>query len=151
MTTPRIVVDSNVVISGFLFGGTPARVLGAVVEGRARCFISLPILDELRGVLQRPKFGLAPEQVLSFVEEFHLLCEVVAPRTVVHVIGEDPADNRILKCAVEAKAEVIVSGDSHLLELREWGSIGILSPTDFMRKMGSQHGVARYSAKPRRP
>lgn len=151
MTPPRIVVDSNVVISGFLFGGTPARVLGAVVEGKARCFASVPILDEVRGVLQRPKFGLALEQVLAFVEEFQLLCEVVAPRTVVHVIDEDPADNRILECAVEAKAKVIVSGDSHLLELREWRSIGILSPTDFMREIGSQHGIAWYGAKPRRP
>lgn len=136
MTLPRIVVDSNVVISGFLFGGTPARVLGAVVEGKARCFTSLPILDEVRGVLQRPKFSLAPEQVLSFVEEFHLLCDVVAPRTVVHVIDEDPADDRVLECAVEAKADVIVSGDSHLLELRVWRSIEIFSPTDFMKEIG---------------
>jgi len=151
VTPPRIVVDSNVVISGFLFGGTPARVLGAVVEGKARGFTSLPILDEVRGVLQRPKFGLAPEQVLSFVEEFHLLCEVIAPRTGVRVIAEDPADDRILECAVEAKADVIVSGDSHLLELREWRSIGILSPTDFMKDIGRRHGVARYGAKPRRP
>lgn len=149
MTSPRIVVDSNIVISGFLFGGTPARVLRAIVEGKARCFTSLPILDEVRGVLQRPKFGLAPEQVLSFVEEFRLLCEVVAPRAVVHMIGEDPADDRILECAIEARAEAVVSGDSHLLKLREWRSIGILSPTDFMKEIGGQYGVARSGAKPR--
>ncbi len=138
MTPPRIVVDSNVVISGLLFGGTPAHVLGVVVKGKAHCFTSLPILDEVRGVLQRAKFGLTPEQVLSFVEEFHLLCEVVAPCSVVHVIRADPADDRILECAAEAKADVIVSGDSHLLELREWRSIRIVSPTDFMEDIGNQ-------------
>ena len=132
MIPPRIVVDSNVVISAFLFGGTPADVLRAVVEGRVRCFISLPILDELRGVMQRPKFGLTPEQVLSFVEEFRLLCELVAPRTTVGVIEDDPADNRILECAIEANAAVIVSGDSHLLELHQWKNIEILSPADFI-------------------
>ena len=87
----------------------------------------------------------------SFVEEFHLLCEVVVPHSPVHVIREDPADDRILECAAAAKADMIVSGDSHLLELREWRSIRIVSPTDFMKGRGGQPGVARYGAKPRRP
>jgi len=131
------------VISAFLFGGTPADALMAVIEGRARCFTSLPILDELRGVMQRPKFGLTPEQVLSFVEEFRLLCEIVAPRTTVRAIEDDPADNRILECAVEAKAAVVVSGDSHLLELHHWKTIEILSPADFIRWINTHAGTTR--------
>lgn len=150
MTPARIVVDSNVIISGFLFGGNPARVLGAVVEGLARCCTSLPILDEVRGVLLRPKFGLSPEQALSFVEEFRLLCEVAAPRTAVHVINDDPADDKVLECAAEAKADVIVSGDSHLLDMGQWRSIRIVSPAEFMKTIGGQQGVTRYGAKPRR-
>ena len=132
MTHPRIVVDSNVIISGFLFGGPPARVLRAIVEGRARGSTSLPILDEVRGVLLRPKFGLSPEQALSFVEEFHRLCELVTPRLTVRAIDGDPADDRILECAAEARADFIVSGDSHLLRLREWRSIPIVAPADFV-------------------
>jgi putative PIN family toxin of toxin-antitoxin system len=135
MIAPRIVVDSNVIISGFLFGGIPARVLDAVAEGKALCFTSLPILDEVRGVLQRPKFGLSPEQALLFAEEFHLLCEVVAPDIVVHRIPDDPADDRVLECASAAKADLIVSGDSHLLDLREWKGIPIVSPADFVKSI----------------
>jgi len=133
--TSRIVIDSNVVISGFLFGGNPARVLVAVLEGKARCFTSLPILEELRGVLQRPKFSLAPEQALAVVEEFRLLCEVVAPRLAVQAIRDDPADDRVLECAAEAQADFIVSGDAHLLELAAWRNIRIASPTDFLKAL----------------
>ena len=150
MTHPRIVVDSNIIISGFLFGGNPACVLGSVVEGVARCFTSLPILDEVRGVLQRPKFGLTAEQALAFVDEFHLLCHVVDPRNRVQAIADDPNDNMVLECADAAKADIIISGDKHLLQLKQWESIRIVSPADFIKEIGGQHGVARYGAKPRR-
>jgi putative PIN family toxin of toxin-antitoxin system len=151
MTPLRIVVDSNVIISGFLFGGNPARVLGSAVEGVTRCFTSLSILDEVRGVLQRPKFGLSAEQALAFVDEFHLLCQVVDPRNRVHVIAEDPKDNMVLECADAAEADVIVSGDAHLLDLKQWGTVRIVSPANFVKEIGGQHGVGRYGAKPRRP
>ena len=151
MTHPRIVVDSNVIVSGFLFGGNPARVLGSVLEGVTRCFTSLSILDEVRGVLQRPKFGLTAEQALAFVDEFHFLCHVVDPRTRLQVIADDPKDNMVLECAVAAKADVIVSGDAHLLDLKQWESIRIVSPVEFFKEIGGQHGVARYGTKPRRP
>jgi len=81
----------------------------------------------------------------------HLLCELVSPRTRAHVIDGDPADDRILECAAEAKADAIVSGDSHRLRLREWKSIRILSPADFISTLEGQHGVARHGARPRRP
>jgi len=151
MTPPRIVVDSNVIISGFLFGGNPCRVLGAVVDGLARCFTSLPILDEVRSVLQRPKFGLSAEQALAFVDEFHLLCRVVDPRNRVEAIADDPKDNMVRECADAANADIIISGDAHLLDLKQWESIRIVSPSGFIKEIGGQHGVARYGAKPRRP
>jgi hypothetical protein len=135
MTPPRIVADSNVIISGFLFGGNPARVLATFVSGGALGFTSLPILDEVRGVLQRPKFGLSAEQALAFVGELHLLCRVVEPRHRVQAIAEDPKDNMVLECADAARAEFIVSGDAHLLNLEQWGSIRILSPAEFMKEM----------------
>ena len=55
MTPRRIVIDSNVIISAFLFGGNPARVLGAVFEGLVRCYTSLPILDEVRGLVRHQR------------------------------------------------------------------------------------------------
>jgi putative PIN family toxin of toxin-antitoxin system len=139
MTSPRVVLDSNVIISAFLFGGPPARVLDRAAAGAVQCFTSLPILDEVREVLRRPKFGLSPAQALALVEEFHDLCQVVTPTERVHAVPGDPDDNMILACAMAAGAEVIISGDSHLLKLGQWRSIRILSPAEFMREIeGSQ-------------
>jgi putative PIN family toxin of toxin-antitoxin system len=133
MTPPRIVLDSNVIISAFLFGGQPRYILYRVLDGSLQCFISLLILDEVRDVLQRPEFGLSSDHALSLVEQLHDICCVVTPRKSIRAITADPDDNRVLECAAEAGAGIIVSGDSHLLALGQWGEIRILSPADFIR------------------
>lgn len=141
MSPLRIVLDSNVVISGFLFGGPPARLLQYGAGGMVQCFTSLAILDEIRDVLQRPKFGLSPEQALTFVEELHELCRVVTPKDRIRAVPADPDDNAVLECAVEAAANWIVSGDSHLLDLRQWRDIRILSPSEAIVEIEGQRGV----------
>ena len=138
MTPPRIVLDSNVIISGILFGGHPGRLLEHALDGSLQCFLSLPILDEIREVLQRPKFGLSSEQALTLIEELHDLCCIVTPKTGVRVIDADPDDNMILECASAANAHIIVSGDSHLLDLGQWKGIRILTPFDFAKEIQSQ-------------
>jgi putative PIN family toxin of toxin-antitoxin system len=102
--TRRVVLDSNVIISGFLFGGPPGRLLERALAGQLTCFTSLPILDEVREVLQRPKFGLSPDQALTLIEEFHNLCEIVTPMRRVQAVAADPDDNAVLECALAADA-----------------------------------------------
>jgi putative PIN family toxin of toxin-antitoxin system len=135
MTPLRIVLDSNVVISAFLFGGVPARVIGHVADGSVQGFTSLPILDEIRDVLQRPKFGLSSEQALTIVEELHDLCQIVTPSGKVRAVLADPDDDMVLECAAAAGADLIVFGDSHLLELGQWRNIPIFSPAEFLRRI----------------
>ena len=132
MTPSRIVLDSNVIISAFPFGGPPTRVIDHVLSGSVQCFISLPILDEVRDVLQRPKFGLSSEQALTLVEELHDLCRVITPTATVRAVRADPGDNKVLACALAAEADTIVSGDSHLLDLGPWRGIRILAPAEFI-------------------
>ena len=140
MTPLRVVLDSNVIISGFLFGGQPARILDRVADGSVQCFTSLPILDEIRNVLQRPKFGLSSEQVLVMVGELHDLCQIVRPTISAQVVAADPDDDMVLECAVAAGANLIVSGDSHLQAIQQWNSIRILSPAEFIRQIETQKG-----------
>lgn len=135
MTPPRIVLDSNVVISAFLFGGPPARVLDLALAGAAQCFTSVPILDEVRDVLLRPKFGLSSAQAVALAEEFRDLCQLVTPAEKVRAVPADPDDNTILACAIAAGANRIISGDAHLLSLGRWRAIRILSPAEFVREM----------------
>ena len=141
--TCRVVVDSNVIISGFLFGGHPAHLLECALAGRIRGFTSLPILDEVREVLQRPKFGLSPEQALTFVEELHKLCDIVTPKRRVRAVVADPDDNAVLECALAANAALVVSGDSHLLDLKQWRHIRILSPNDAVNEIEGQQPPER--------
>lgn len=133
-----MVLDSNAIISAFLFGGPPARLLEHVLNGSADCFLSLPILDEVRDVLQRPKFGLSPDQAFALTEALHDLCSLVTPTRKVRAVVNDPDDNIILECAEAADADAIVSGDSHLLALACWKDIRILSPADIVKELEGQ-------------
>ncbi len=134
MTRHRIVLGTNVLISAVLFGGPPRRVLERVISGAADCTLSVSILDELREVLLRPKFGFSPQQSLQLLEELHAVCDVIDPVTRVAAIEADPDDNRVLECAVESRAQFVVSGDAHLLDLAAFRGIRILSPADYLRQ-----------------
>jgi putative PIN family toxin of toxin-antitoxin system len=134
----RVVLDSNVIIAGFLFGGPPARLIEHIVNGTLHGFTSLPILDEVREVLQRPKFGLSPEQALCFVEELYHACTLMKPGRRIRAIKADPDDNMILECASEANADLIISGDLNLLDLGFWEHIQISSPANALREIEGQ-------------
>lgn len=135
MTVPRVVLDSNVIISGFLFGGPPRRLLQAAMEGSVACFISPSIVDEIRSVLHRSTFGLTGEQIFGFIQEIQGLCQLVTTIERLHVVTRDPDDNHILECAGAARAAVIVSGDTDLRDLGAWNGIRILSPAVFVREL----------------
>ena len=135
--TLRVVLDSNVIISGFLFGGPPGAVLSHAVAGSIRCFTSLPLLDEVRDVLQRPKFGLSPDQALRVIEELHDLCEVVRPRQRVLAVAVDPDDNAVIECAVAAKADLVVSRNAHLHALPAWKGIRNVYLAETLKEMKS--------------
>jgi putative PIN family toxin of toxin-antitoxin system len=88
----------------------------------------------VREVLQRPKFALSPEQALTVIEELHSLCRMVSPTNNVRAVAADPDDDIVLECAAAAAADAIITGDKHLLALRQWRGISILSPAQFLRK-----------------
>jgi uncharacterized protein len=135
MKRPHIVLDTNVLVSALLFGGPPREVLDMVVARAAHCSLSPAILDELRDVLQRPKFGFSSRQAIAIIEKLCASCAIISPLTRIGVVRADPDDDRLLECALEARADVIVSGDAHLLELGKHEGIRILSPSEFLRMM----------------
>jgi putative PIN family toxin of toxin-antitoxin system len=130
----HIVLDTNILISGILFGGKPRVILEEIRKGKVSCSLSPAILDELQGVLQRHKFGFSGDAAFQFVEELHAICDVVFPRHRLSVIRDDPDDNKVLECAIEAQANIIVSGDPHLLNLCQFRQVRILSPAHFLRE-----------------
>lgn len=131
----RIVCDTNVLVSGILFGGHARQILLLASRGRLTNFISDDILHEAKDVLLRPKFKLSPQQVIAIIALFRDTFELVFPVQRHKVVQSDPDDDRILDAAVEAQAEIIVSGDKHLLSLGLWRGIRILSPAEFVKEI----------------
>ena len=128
----RIVLDTNVLISALLFGGNPREILDRVIRGEIVLCLSESITSELAKVLQRSKFGFSHTIVNQIVTELSAISELVLPTKMIQEIKADETDNRVLECASEARADYIVSGDVHLLELKKFGSIQIVNPQKFL-------------------
>ena len=127
----RIVFDTNVLVSALLKPeGISDLSLAMARHGRVKSLLSPAIVDELRRVLL-DKLKLDPSLVESFIDILVEHSDIVRPRRTVLVIKTDPADNRILECALEGKADAIVTGDQHLLVLKTFRNIQIMSVRDF--------------------
>ena len=127
----RIVLDTNVIVSALVFGGIPRGVLELAEAGQCQFFYSEPIQTEVRRVLSE-KFEWPQALLRESLPVLWSMGELVVPRMSVDAVPADPDDNRILECAVEAHAEVVVSGDHHLLALQKYKSIPIVSPRQFI-------------------
>jgi putative PIN family toxin of toxin-antitoxin system len=129
----RVVLDTNVLVSGLLFEGSPGKVLDLFKTGPIRLTMSHAILDELLRVLAYPRFRLSEEEIhyLLYVEVLPFV-EMVEVRPGPTVIFEDPSDDMFLHCAFAAGAEYLISGDRHLLRLKFHKGIKILTPAEFL-------------------
>jgi putative PIN family toxin of toxin-antitoxin system len=129
--TVRAVVDTNVFISAFLFRGKPAEVL-QLAEARAFTLIVSALLRlEVEEVLSQ-KFRWPAPLILRACSPLWKVAAWVAPTQQIEDCP-DPDDNRVLECAVEGKAHCIVTGDHHLLDMRRFRGITILTVDDFLR------------------
>ena len=130
----KIVCDTNILISGVLFGDKPREILRLCSSGAVVNCISPDILEEVEAVLLRPKFGLKEKQVYEIIRLFRDTFTLVSPDRRLSVVTADPDDNRILEAALTVEADAIVSGDTHLLELTEWHNIPVVSADSFLKK-----------------
>jgi hypothetical protein len=137
----RIVVDTNVVVSAFLWGGTPRRILDAVEAQRIELFTSRALIAELEDVLSREKFAVQLRRT-RFTSAFLLarytqLATLLTPVEITVAELRDPDDAHVLACALAARAEAIVSGDADLHALGSYQGITVLSPADCVRRFAS--------------
>jgi putative PIN family toxin of toxin-antitoxin system len=130
----RVVLDTNVYISALLFGGFPGSVLELAILGAFTLILSPALLDELDEKL-RAKFEMTMEDTAFLRARLETLGEIVEPGEVLKVIVDDPDDNRVLECAVKGKADLIVSGDRHLLKLGMYRGIKIVTVRQFMESV----------------
>jgi uncharacterized protein len=127
----RIVLDTNVYISAFLFGGKPSLILDRIEGGQIELCYSQPIRKEVEGVLAE-KFAWPAETISLACAPFWNIGICVKPRRTIRACS-DSDDDRILECAVEAQAQYIVTGDKHLLNMVRFEGIPILRPDEFLQ------------------
>jgi uncharacterized protein len=132
----RAVLDTNTIVSGVGWGGPPGAVLDAALDGRYELITSPALLAELRRVLSFPKLQAVIGDADELVKFLALAAIVVTPTETV-TISRDPDDDRLIEAALEADADVIVSGDQDLLTLGRIGHIQILTPREFLEYLPS--------------
>jgi putative PIN family toxin of toxin-antitoxin system len=132
-----VVLDTNVIVSALLSPeGPPAEIIRRWEEEVIEAAISSPLLEELERVLnykqERKYFKDPQEKIAAFIRAFRKAALIAEPRGKLDIVKADPSDNRVLECAVASGAAYIITGDSHLLELKEFKGIIILSPAGFL-------------------
>lgn len=131
----RVVLDTNVYLSAIVFGGLPSDLLARAhgPHQSIQLVISPPILAEivrhLGGTFRWPE-----PRVVRTVAFLDTIAMEVRPSQRLAVVADEP-DNRILECAVEGSAEYVVSGDEHLLKVKEHGGIRMVTVTEMLRRL----------------
>lgn len=132
--TVRVVFDTNIYISALAIpGGNAEDAYLEAVRGTFELYTSVAILTETARVLQT-KFDWADDKVREAVQDIGQVATVLRPRPTLHILDDKP-DNRILECAIAAQAEFVVSGDRHLLALKQHADITMISLADFLAKL----------------
>jgi putative PIN family toxin of toxin-antitoxin system len=128
----KAVFDTNVFVSAFIFPSSQGEQAFLLAQRRkVELYTSLPILTETARVL-REKFDQSEQDITAALKMIGRVATIVRPVRKVTILKDVP-DNRILECAVTADADLIVTGDSHLIKLKEFEGIPIARLADFLR------------------
>jgi len=132
----RVVLDTNVTISAFFWSGHPRTIYDLIRKRKIIMLVSSNMENELIRVLGYSKFGLLPKEILPFIKSLRSNAKYVKTSSNISVITADTTDNIFLDCAVDGRADYIVSGDKHLLNVGIYNGIQILKVKDFLVKEG---------------
>ena len=139
----KVVLDANIFVSSIIVPkGKSAQIIDLVVKKKIELIISQPILEEVRRVLFYPHIKKRhphnSEVIEKFINKWTRLAHLTQGKIKVDAIKDDPTDDKYLECAVEGKADYIVSGDKHLKNLKEFRGIKIIEPSVFLTLIEKQ-------------
>jgi putative PIN family toxin of toxin-antitoxin system len=129
-----VALDTNVLISGLLFKGKLSRIVELWQKGKIVPMISKETFEELRIVLEYPKFSLSHVEIKSLIEhEILPYFEVVNGSQHVKGAWRDPGDDKFISCAISATADGLVAGDKDLFDMKKYRSVKIIHASDFIK------------------
>jgi putative PIN family toxin of toxin-antitoxin system len=131
VTTLTVVFDTNILFSGTGWRGSPFYCLQLAREQKVSLILCREILAQYHSKLQT-KLDMSESQATRAAAEILSLSTLVEISNSLHVVADDPDDDKVIECAVTGKASHIVSGDHHLLDLREYKNIQIVPASNFL-------------------
>jgi len=134
----KVVFDTNVVASASFWRGTPFDCLAAWAQGRCEAVASPALLAEYHETIEELRLDHPRRKPVEWVDALTESAELIFPTERATGATPDPGDEMVLECALAAEADYIVTGDKkHLLTLREFHDIRIVSPSDFLRRLAA--------------
>lgn len=136
----RAVLDTNVLISGIIATGVPHELLVYGFDHEYQIVVSVETLTELRETLRKypERFRMDESEVQTEVETIRYFAEFVDPDEEIAVVEPDPDDDKFLEAAVAGDVDYVVSGDSHLLDIKSFRGIDIVEPRTFYDRLNAQ-------------
>ncbi|MBN1765432.1 MAG: putative toxin-antitoxin system toxin component, PIN family [Sedimentisphaerales bacterium] len=135
MKITKVVIDTNVFVSGIFFSGPPARILNAWQKDRIQMAVSEEIIEEYRRVLEDLSATLEPLDFNPVWERLFIKAELVSSYYFKEPVCDDPDDDKFLACAMASKSRYVISGDKHLLKIGKFHNISIVTPRVFLDKL----------------
>lgn len=129
----RIVIDTNVVISGIFFGGVPKKILNAAISGQLIACATMEIIDEYEEIIHEMVERKQGHLNHTILQSLIPVMEIIVPVSRV-TLSRDPDDDKFLGCAKDASALYIVSGDKDLLVLEQFEEIPIITAKEFCER-----------------
>lgn len=127
----KVVLDTNIFISGIFWKGASNKVITNWREGRFTLITSLETISEIIKILKDFKIKLPDEMIKEWIDLIVRNSIIVEPKEKIDAVKDDPKDNIFIETAVAGNADYIVSQDNHLLKLKEFRGIKIISPEEF--------------------
>lgn len=134
MEKKKVLLDTNILISALGWNSKPREIFLKCIANELKLITSAEQIDELRRVMDYPKFHFTEEQKESFISIILEVAEMVEITGKVKIIKDDPDDDLIIETAIVGRADYIVSGDPHLLNLKEFAGIKIVTAKEFLEK-----------------
>jgi putative PIN family toxin of toxin-antitoxin system len=128
----KIVLDTNVFITGIFFGGPPSQILQSWRKSQIKIVLTEQILEEYQRVGEELSAKYPSINIEPIIELFTIFGEFVEAKGIAETICEDPDDNKFIECAIASKSKLIVSGDKHLLKISGYKEVEVLKPRQFV-------------------
>ena len=127
----KVVLDTNIFISGIFWKGSSNRIITNWKEGKFTLVTSLEAISEVIKILKDFKIKLSDEMIKEWVDLIVRNSMIVEPKEKIEAVKDDPKDNIFIETAVVGNADYIISQDNHLLKLKDFGGIKIITPEEF--------------------